>query len=158
MFNNSVFLFVCLTTLGIFISCFIKLSVQTSQPIIVIYRRGNCVYPDWGCIINLSLYISRFKLIKSPYCSKQKLLNYMFSEFDHISFLRVGMIEKINPKIQVKTFSSNMFYILNSRYQLLRSQTQGKSVGEEEQPKTTPGYLLSFPQKCFHSNRYFKRY
>ena len=31
------------------IGWFIKLSVQTFQPLIVIYRKGNFVYRDWGC-------------------------------------------------------------------------------------------------------------
>ena len=35
--------------LGTFISRFIKLSVKTFQPIIVIYRRANFVYYYWGC-------------------------------------------------------------------------------------------------------------
>ena len=34
----------------ILIGCFIKLSVQTFQPLILIYRSGNFVYYYWGCI------------------------------------------------------------------------------------------------------------
>ena len=34
----------------ILIGCFIKLSVQTFKPLIVIYRRGNLVYLHLGCI------------------------------------------------------------------------------------------------------------
>ncbi len=44
----TLFLFVGLTTWGdfywILICCFFKLNVQTFQPLIVIYRKGNCVY------------------------------------------------------------------------------------------------------------------
>ena len=47
-----VFLFVGLTTMGTsmnFIGCFITLSVQTFQLLIVIYRRSNFVYHYRGC-------------------------------------------------------------------------------------------------------------
>ena len=43
-FYNNVFLFIGLTTLETFTELlFIKLSVQTFQPFILIYRRGNFV-------------------------------------------------------------------------------------------------------------------
>ena len=41
--------FICLTTL---IGLFIKLSVLTFQPKIVIYRRGNFVYHHCGCTVH----------------------------------------------------------------------------------------------------------
>ena len=48
-FYNSVFLFISLITLGILIVWFIKLNVQTFQPLIVIYRGDNFVYHQWEC-------------------------------------------------------------------------------------------------------------
>ena len=45
--NNNIFLYVYVTTL---IGCSIKSSVQTFQPLVVIYRRGNFMYQNyWGC-------------------------------------------------------------------------------------------------------------
>ena len=56
----------------ILIGCFIKLSVQTFQPLILIYRSGNFVYYYWGCISiyrplnyplrSLSCYLFSFEL------------------------------------------------------------------------------------------------
>ena len=56
-FHCSVFLFVGFWDLyWIFICLFIKLSVQTFQPLIVIYRRENFVYHHWVCtLISLPL-------------------------------------------------------------------------------------------------------
>ena len=53
-FKITFFLFVGLTTLQTFtywilISWFIRLRVQTFQPIIIFYRRDNFVYCHWGC-------------------------------------------------------------------------------------------------------------
>ena len=49
------------------IGWFIKLSVKTFKPLIVIYREGNFVYHHWGCasiighfLITLELYIIIF--------------------------------------------------------------------------------------------------
>ncbi len=61
----------------ILIAWFIKLSVQTFQPQIVIYSRGNFVYHHWGCksIYRLLFYPLR-SLTKAPSAS---LLNkYIF--------------------------------------------------------------------------------
>ena len=37
-------------TLVNLIGLFIKLSVQTFKPLILIYRSGNFVYQHWGCL------------------------------------------------------------------------------------------------------------
>ena len=57
-FNNNIFLFVVLPTLGTFIefgSLILKLSVQTFQPVFLIYRRSNFVNNHWWCT---SIYLS----------------------------------------------------------------------------------------------------
>ena len=49
---NNVLFFVAITTLGIYwilIDWIIKMRVQTFQPLIVIYRRGNFDYHHLGC-------------------------------------------------------------------------------------------------------------
>ena len=57
-----VFLFVGLKTLWSWVN-FDKLSIQTFQPLIVIYRRRNFVYHHWGCK-------SIFRLFSHPFTSR----------------------------------------------------------------------------------------
>ena len=60
--------FVGFTNLGTFIGCLNKLSVQTFQSLILIYRRGNFVCHHWGCTwIHLPLSYPFRSLFSTPY-------------------------------------------------------------------------------------------
>ena len=71
----NIFLFVGLTTLGtlvILINWFIKLSVQTFQRLIQIYRLGYFVFHNWGCT---SIYWPLSYLFRSL-CNYDNLISW----------------------------------------------------------------------------------
>ena len=95
---------------GPLLNFIIKLSVQTFQPLTVIYRRGNFIYHHWGCasiyrplsytfrslILNMSILFFfcisfiKFVGIKSIYCCMFFHIYYTFNHyFTTSSFLRL---------------------------------------------------------------------
>ena len=107
-FYNNVFLFVGLTTLGILIVWFIKLSVNKFQPLSLIYRRGDFVYhPSLGMYINLSaifLSLQNPEFIPPTPLPDFLLTNVFFSSFAffEISCKKQFLIKGLCPQLVQK--------------------------------------------------------
>ena len=70
------------------ISCFIKLSVRTFQPLILIQRRGNFVYNNWGCT-------SMYQPISYPFRSMPRIPYFRLS-----TYMSGKWVISVKPRLQ----------------------------------------------------------
>ena len=85
----------------ILIGWFIKLSVQSFQPLIVIYGRGNFVYHHWECT---SIYVVRGgRGVANPSDWMRVICKVMFLRYSRIAYF----LEKSYDKRRVENFILN---------------------------------------------------